>query len=149
MRQALNWNAGSVDMGTALLRQRLAVRLEAVARGLQLVRPAARPAFAPAARRGDSRRRSNQLRRVSFVRVSFRRVHASYLCSSASSAAFSMTARGAVSPVQISNWRTACSMNISRPGTTVLPCSRACRISTRLERIVDHVEHHIRRECGR
>ena len=47
----------------------------------------------------------------------------------ASSAAFSITARGAVSPVQISNCRTACSMNICMPGMTVLPCSRARRIS--------------------
>ena len=41
-----------------------------------------------------------------------------------------MTERGAVSPVQISNWRTACSMNMSRPGTTVLPCSLARLTST-------------------
>ena len=59
---------------------------------------------------------------------------------SASSAAFCMTARGAVSPVQISNWRTACSMNMSRPGTTVLPCSLARLHQHGFERVVHHVE---------
>ena len=49
---------------------------------------------------------------------------------SASRAAASMAARGAVSPVQISNCRTACSMNILTPGITCLPCARARRISS-------------------
>ena len=48
----------------------------------------------------------------------------------ASRAAFSMAERGALSPVQISNWRAACSRNICRPGTSVLPCSRARRSSS-------------------
>src|ERR1051325_16772 len=51
-------------------------------------------------------------------------------CASASSAALCMTGRGAVSPVHISNWRTACSMNMSRPGTTVLPCCLARLINS-------------------
>ena len=62
---------------------------------------------------------------------------------SASRAAASMAARGAVSPVQISNWRTACSINIFKPGMTCLPWSRARRIRVGFERIVDHVEDDI------
>jgi len=51
-----------------------------------------------------------------------------FYCSNASKAAFSITDRGADSPVQISNCRTACSTNISIPGTTALFCCFARRI---------------------
>ena len=80
------------------------------------------------------------LRRVSFMVHLGGGAGAWPLPESASIAAFCMTERGAVSPVQISNWRTACSMNMSRPGTTVLPCSLARLHEHGFERVVHHVE---------
>src|SRR5581483_10633277 len=96
------------------------VRLDAVARLLEFgVRISSR-LRSLCQRHAQGQRRSH---------LASREFHGS-LCSSASEAAFVMTALGAVSPVQISNWRTACSINISTPGTTVLPCCRARLMSS-------------------
>ena len=80
------------------------------------------------------------LRRVSFM-VHLDGSVAWPFPASASSAAFSMTERGAASPVQISNWRTACSMNISMPGHHGLALLPGAPDQHGFERVVHHVEH--------
>ena len=63
----------------------------------------------------------------------------------ASTAAFSIAARGAGSPVKISNCRAACSINISSPGMISRPCSSGTLQQQRAGRVVHHVKHDIGR----
>ena len=126
--QAVKWNAGSVSMGSCTLASASPVRWfcsRAACSSAAVWRAARRGRRRLRGRRGRQHR-AGQLAASHPFAVSV--LHAMQL--SASSAAFSMTERGACSPVQISNCRTACSMNICIPRMTVLPCSRARRISS-------------------